>query len=325
MGGTLVKKQAALGVGLALFALLESQARADETFPSRAIRIVASYAPGGTPDTIARLIAEQLSVQFKQTVFVENRPGANGAIATENIASSPADGYSLLLASDGPVVIMPLLKKGSADPLGKLVPVNLTAESAFVLMARNNLNVKDLKTLIELASTEKLTYGSAGVGSQHHLAGELLKSRAGIELIHVPYKGAAEVLADLMGQRLDLGFGGVPPSTPYIAGGNVRPIAVTSEARNQKIPSVPTFSELGYPGYRVVFWVGIMAPAGTPPAIINKLNDAITVGMKSPDATTKLEKLGVDLVNLGPAEFARRLEADKKMWGELINQTGLRQ
>lgn len=312
-------------LGLILLAFQGGASYADDNYPSRAIRIVASYAPGGTPDTVARIIAEQLSLQFKQSVFVENRPGANGAIASDNVASSPADGYSLLLASDGPVVIMPLLKKGSADPLARLVPVNLTAESAFVLMARNNLKATDLKTLIDLAKAEKLTYGSAGVGSQHHLAGELLKSRAGIDLIHVPYKGAAEVLADLMGQRLDLGFGGVPPSTPYIAGGNVRPIAVTSEVRNQKIPAVPTFSELGYDGYRVVFWVGIMAPAGTPPAVIAKLNDAITTGMKTPEATAKLEKLGVDLVNLSPADFAKRLETDKKMWGDLIDQTGLRQ
>jgi tripartite-type tricarboxylate transporter receptor subunit TctC len=229
-------------LSLILLAFQGGASYADDNYPSQAIRIVASYAPGGTPDTVARIIAEQLSLQFKQSVFVENRPGANGAIASENVASSPADGYSLLLASDGPVVIMPLLKKGSADPLTRLVPVNLTAESAFVLMARKNLKATDLKTLIDLAKAEKLTYGSAGVGSQHHLAGELLKSRAGIDLIHVPYKGAAEVLADLMGQRLDLGFGGVPPSTPYIAGGNVRPIAVTSEVRNQKIPAVPTFS-----------------------------------------------------------------------------------
>lgn len=320
-----MRNLAAIFMSLILLAAQAAPSHADDTFPSRAIRIVASYAPGGTPDTIARIIAEQLSLQFKQPVYVENRPGANGAIASDNVASSPADGYSLLLASDGPVVIMPLLKKGSADPLAKLVPVNLTAESAFVLMARNDLKVQDLGSLVALAKKEKLTYGSAGVGSQHHLAAELLKSRAGIDMIHVPYKGAAEVLADLMGQRLDLGFGGVPPSTPYITGGNVRPIAVTSEARNQKIPAVPTFSELGYSGYRVVFWVGIMAPAGTPQAVITKLNDAITAGVKTPEATAKLEKLGVDVVNLGPAGFAKRLESDKKMWGDLIEQTGLRQ
>lgn len=311
-------------LGLLLIALQCSVAHAEDSYPSRAIRIVAPYAAGGTPDSIARLIAEQLSRQLKQSVYVENRTGANGAIASDNVASSPPDGYSLLLASDGPVVIMPLLKKGGVDPLKKLIPINLTAESAFVLMARNNLPAKDLKSIVDLGKTQKLTYGSAGIGSQHHLAGELLKARAGIDLIHVPYKGSAEILTDLMGERLDLGFGGVPPSTPYISGGNVRPIAVTSEQRNAKLPDVPTFSELGYPGYRVVFWVGIMAPAGTPPAIVNKLNDAITEGMKSPEAAVSLEKLGVELVNLGPDGFAKRLESDKQMWGNLIDQTGLR-
>ncbi|MGD9923418.1 MAG: Bug family tripartite tricarboxylate transporter substrate binding protein [Pseudorhodoplanes sp.] len=319
-----MKYLAAVCFGFVL-AMQAASTRADDNFPSKTIRIVVSYAAGGTPDSVARIIAEQLSLKFKHSVFVENRPGANGAIASDNVANSPADGYSLLLASDGPVVIMPLLKKGIADPLKRLVPVNLTAESAFVLMARNDLEAVDLKSLLHLAKIKKLTYGSAGVGSQHHLAGELLKARGGIDLIHVPYKGAAEVLVDLMGQRLDLGFGGIPPSTPYITGGNVRPIAVTSEVRNQKIPAVPTFKELGYDGYRVVFWVGIMAPAGTPPAVIAKLNDAITIGMKTPDAKGKLEKLGVDLVNLGPTEFAKRLDLDKKMWSDLIDQTGLGQ
>ncbi len=311
-------------LGLLLIALQCSIVHAEESYPSRAIRIVAPYAAGGTPDSIARLIAEQLSRQLKQSVYVENRTGANGSIASDNVAGSLPDGYSLLLASDGPVVIMPLLKKGSADPLKKLIPVNLTAESAFVLMSRNNLAAKDLKSVVDLGKTQKLTYGSAGIGSQHHLAGELLKARAGIDLIHVPYKGSAEILTDLMGERLDLGFGGIPPSTPYISGGNLRPIAVTSEQRNAKLPHVPTFSELGYPGYRVVFWVGIMAPAGTPPSIVKKLNGAITEGMKSPEAAVSLEKLGVELVNLGPDGFAKRLELDKQTWGNLIDQTGLR-
>lgn len=234
------------------------------------------------PDIIARLVFQRRAFRCSHHIFVVE------PLHQERTQARPLS-IQIVLASDGPVVIMPLLKKGSADPLKKLIPVNLTAESALVLMARNNLTAKDLKSIVDLSKTPKLTYGSAGIGSQHHLAGELLKARAGIDLIHVPYKGAAEILIDLMGERLDRGFGGVPPSTPYISGGNVRPIAVTSEQRNAKLPDVPTFAELGYPGYRVVFWVGIMAPTGTPPAIVNKLNDAITEGMKSPEAAASLE------------------------------------
>jgi tripartite-type tricarboxylate transporter receptor subunit TctC len=183
-------------------------------------------------------LAESLSQRLKQSFFVENRTGANGMIASENVASSPADGYTLLLASDGPIVIMPLLKPGG-DVSKRLIPVNLTAESSFVLMARPDLNVKTLSDVVALAKKEKLTFGSAGVGSQHHLAGELLKSRAGIDLIHVPYKGSAEAMGDLVGKRIDLLFGGVPPSLPFITANQVRAIAVTSDVRSRKLPEVP--------------------------------------------------------------------------------------
>jgi tripartite-type tricarboxylate transporter receptor subunit TctC len=287
---------------------------AGEPYPVRPVRIVSPYAAGGTPDTVARVIAEQLTQRLKQSFFVENRTGANGTIATENVSSSPPDGYTLLLASDGPIVIMPLLRRGG-DPLKRLVPVNLTAESAFVLMARTDLDVRTLKEIVALAKTQSLTFGSAGVGSQHHLAGELFKSRAGIDLIHVPYKGSAEALGDLVGKRIDLLFGGIPPALPYIDAGSVRPIAVTSERRSDKLPSVPAFSEEGFPGYKVVFWAGLMAPAGTPDAIVDKLNEAIGEGVKSPE---------VDIVNAGRAEFAKRLQTDQSVWGTLIEQTGLK-
>jgi tripartite-type tricarboxylate transporter receptor subunit TctC len=296
---------------------------ADQIYPARPVRIVSPYAAGGTPDTVARVIAEQLTQRLKQSFFVENRTGANGTIATENVAASAADGYTLLLASDGPIIITPLLRKGG-DPLQRLVPVNLTAESAFVLMARNDLDVRTLQDVVALAKKQPLTFGSAGVGSQHHLAGELLKSRAAIELIHVPYKGSAEALGDLVGKRIDLLFGGIPPSLPYIAAGSVRPISVTSEQRSNKLPSVPTFSEEGFYGYKVVFWAGLMAPAGTPEGIINKLNEAISEGVKSPEVVDRFEKIGADTVNSGPMEFAKRLRSDQAAWGTLIEQTGLK-
>jgi tripartite-type tricarboxylate transporter receptor subunit TctC len=298
-------------------------ARAQSDYPSHTVRIISPYAAGGTPDTVARIVAEQLTQRLHQSFIVENRTGANGTIASEYVGASPADGYTLLLASDGPIVIMPLLRVGG-DPLKKLVPVNLAGESAFVLMARTDLPVKTLDDVIKLAKTQQLTFGSAGVGSQHHLAGELLKSRAHIDLVHVPYKGSAEALTDLVGKRIDLLFGGIPPSLPFIKAGSVRAIAVTSEVRSKKLPDVPTFAELGFPGYRVAFWAGIMAPAGTPAPIIKKLNESITEALKSPDVLARFEKIGVDPLNYGPDEFAKRLQSDKAMWAALISQTGLR-
>jgi tripartite-type tricarboxylate transporter receptor subunit TctC len=296
---------------------------ASDDYPTRPVRIVSPYAAGGTPDTVARVLAESLSQRLKQSFFVENRTGANGMIASENVASSPADGYTLLLASDGPIVIMPLLKPGG-DVSKRLIPVNLTAESSFVLMARPDLNVKTLSDVVALAKKEKLTFGSAGVGSQHHLAGELLKSRAGIDLIHVPYKGSAEAMGDLVGKRIDLLFGGVPPSLPFITANQVRAIAVTSDVRSRKLPEVPTFDESGFKGYKVAFWAGIMAPAGTPKAIVDKLDAAISDAVKAPEVIARFEKTGVDSMNLGPDAFGARLQADRAVWGKLIEQSGLK-
>jgi tripartite-type tricarboxylate transporter receptor subunit TctC len=307
---------------IALVAIgLHAPARAQD-YPDRPVRIISPYAAGGTPDIVARALAQELTVRLKQRFLVENRTGANGTIASESVASSPPDGYTLLLASDGPIVIMPLLHHGE-DPLKRLVPVNLSAESAFVLMARTNLGVQTLAEVIALAKKQPLTFGSAGVGSQHHLAGELFKSRADINLVHVPYKGSTEALADLVGKRIDLMFGGIPPSLPYIAAHSVVPIAVTSETRSPKLPNIPTFAEDGFPGYRVAFWAGIMAPMGTPAPVIDTLNTAISAALKSPEIIARFGQIGADVVNAGPAGFAKRLRSDQTVWRAVIQQAGL--
>jgi tripartite-type tricarboxylate transporter receptor subunit TctC len=302
--------------------LAGAPAHAEDDYPNRPVRIISPYAAGGTPDIVARALAEQLTQRLKQNFIVENRTGANGTIASESVATSSPDGYTLLLASDGPIVIMPLLHPGE-DPLKRLVPVNLSAESAFVLMARTDLGVQTLADVIALARKQPLTFGSAGVGSQHHLAGELFKSRAGLNLVHVPYKGSTEALADLVGKRIDLMFGGIPPALPFIAAHSVQPIAVTSEKRSDKLPNIPTFAEDGFPGYRVVFWAGIMAPAGTPQPVIDKLNETISAALKSPEIVARFAQIGADPVNAGPADFAKRLESDRSTWGALVKQAGL--
>jgi tripartite-type tricarboxylate transporter receptor subunit TctC len=297
-------------------------AKADD-YPSRPVRIISPYAAGGTPDTIARLLAKQLTKRFNQNFVVENKLGANGTIASDTVATAPADGYTLLLASDGPIIITPLIRP-VPDPLARLVPINLVGESAFVLMARTDLPVRTLADVIALAKKQRLTFGSAGVGSQHHLAGELLKARASIDLMHIPYKGSAEALTDLVGKRIDLLFGGIPPSVPFIQAGTVRPIAVTSETRSAKLPDVPTIAELGFPGYRVAFWAGLMAPAGTPQTVITKLNSAASEAVKSPEMMAQLQRLGVDPLNYGPKRFRERLASDKGQWSKVIEQAGLR-
>lgn len=306
-----------------LWSNVTNKASAEELYPTRPVRIVSPYAPGGTPDVIARILAENLTQRLKQSFYVENRTGANGLIASELVAAASADGYTLLLASDGPVVIMPLLKPNS-DFSKRLVPINLTAESSFVLMARLDLPVKNLADVIALAKREKLTFGSSGVGSQHHIAAELLKSQANIDLTHVPYRGATDAITDLVGKRIDLLFGGLAPSLPYIAAEQVRAIAVTSEKRSEKLPETPTIAEEGFAEYKVVFWAGLMAPAGTPDTIIRKLNDAISQIVKSPDVRARMGANGVQLVSLGPPDFSKRLRDDQKIWSALVQRAGLR-
>lgn len=311
-------------VGLVIFVGLGpfGAAKADD-YPSRPVRIISPYAAGGTPDTIARLLAKQLTKRLNQNFVVENKLGANGTIASDTVAAAPADGYTLLLASDGPIIITPLIRP-VPDPLDKLTPINLVGESAFVLMARTDLPVRTLADVIALAKKQRLTFGSAGVGSQHHLAGELLKARASINLEHIPYKGSAEALTDLVGKRIDLLFGGMPPSIPFIQAGTVRPIAVTSEIRSNKLSEVPTIAESGFPGYRVAFWAGLMAPAGTPEAVITKLNSAVSEAVKSPEMMSQLERLGVDPLNYGPKRFKDRLASDKGLWSKVVDQARLR-
>jgi tripartite-type tricarboxylate transporter receptor subunit TctC len=293
-----------------------------EEYPSRPVRIISPYGAGGTPDTIARLLAKKLTQRFNNNFVVENKTGANGTIASDMVAASAPDGYTLLLASDGPIIITPLMRP-VGNPLDKLTPINLIGESAFVLMARTDLPVRTLADVIALAKKQQLTFGSAGVGSQHHLAGELLKTRASINLTHVPYKGAVEALADLVGKRIDLMFGGIPPSLPFIRAGTVRAIAATSTTRSNKLPDVPTIAEAGFPGYRVAFWVGLMAPAGTPESVVAKLNTAVSEAVKSPETAAKFEQLGIDPLNYGPKRFKERLASDKDLWRKVIEQAGL--
>lgn len=188
----------------------------------------------------------------------------------------------------------------------------------------NDLGVKTLQDVVALGKKQRLSYCSAGVGSQHHLAGELLKNRAGIDLLHVPYKGSAEAVTDLVGKRIDLLVGGISPSLPYVAAGQVTPIDITSETRSSKLPETPSFNEAGFPDYKVLFWAGIMASKDTPRTVIEKLNSTISEAMNSPEVLARLEKIGADPVNLGPDGFLRRITSDEKMWKELIDRTGLK-
>lgn len=315
---------ARLGAVLFLSALPAVTSAQNPDYPNKPVRMVVQYSPGGLPDLVGRVIAGSLSERLGQSFYVENRLGANGVIATENVATSAPDGYSLLLTSDGPIVIMPHLRSGGVDPLKALVPVNLAASTAFVLIASPGLNVSTLEDVVRLSKTRGLTIGSAGIGSQHHLAAELLKSRANIELLHVPYKGFGDAIRDVVGGRIDLLFGGVPVAAPFIENKQVVPIAVTSTKRSPKLSSVPTFIESGYPDFEILAWFGIMAPTGTPDPTLNRLGQAISVSLKSPDVIQQMDKVGAEILNGDAEMFASRIQKDFTRWSDLIRKTGLK-
>lgn len=318
------KVKIVLGIAVLLNAFPAATKAQDEAYPTKPVRMVVQYSPGGVPDLVGRIIAKSLSQKFNQNFYVENRLGANGVIATDNVASSDPDGYSLLVSSDGPIEIMPLLRTDHIDPQKALVPINISATTAFVLIASPKSNISTLEDVIRLARTKTLTIGSAGVGSQHHLAAELLKSRAKIDLVHVPYKGFGDAIHDLIAGRIDLLFGGVPVAAPFIASKNAIPIAVTSAKRSPRLPSVPTMVEKGFMGFEVEAWFGVMAPKGTPQPIIRRLSEAISQALASPEVVNQMDKIGVDIVNGDEKVFAQRIKMDTERWSELVKKIGLK-
>ena len=237
-----------------------------QSFPSKPIKLVVAFAPGGATDALARTIAQQLGTLTGATVVVENKPGASGAIAMELVAKAPADGYTLLWGSDS-VVVQPLLRKNfPVDPMRDLTPLARLGIAPMVVSVNQKVPAKDLKELVALAKSRPggLKYGSGGSGSSQHLTGEEFKNRAGIDLIHVPYKGTGPAITDALGGHIDVVFTGVGEVAPHAAAGNMRPLGIMSEARVSALPNVPTFIESGYPGFIGGSWMGVLGPANLP-------------------------------------------------------------
>jgi tripartite-type tricarboxylate transporter receptor subunit TctC len=321
----LLNRRAVLGVAGAL--LSSPWVHAADPYPSRPIKLLVPYPPGGSPDLIARALSISLGEKLGQPVAVENRTGANGMVATEAVARSAADGYTLLLASDGPLVITPLLKGESPHaPSLKLAPITLVAESTFVLLAHPSLPVKDLASLVayEKQHPGKLTFGSSGIGSQHHLAGELLSSLGRMKLVHVPYKGFGEAVTDAAAGRIDLLFGSITAGAPHVASGRLKAITVTAPARAPLLPQVATSAEQGFPALEVSAWFGVMAPLETPPSLLTKLDDAIRASLATESVKSSLTKLGLDVQAANAAQYGKRIQQDRFRWAEVIKSSGLK-
>ncbi len=317
-------------VGAAILAALSltlAAGAAAQTYPEKSVKLVVPFPPGGPTDGMARILGQELSKKWSQPVIIDNKGGAGGGIAAESVAKSPADGYTLFFGTTGTQTINPsLYAKLPYDPVKDFAPVSMVATTANVLVVNATLPVKSVKELIAYAKANpgKLTFGSAGNGSSNHLAGELFKSTSGVDMVHVPYKGSAPALNDLLGGQLSLMWDVISTAMPHVAAGKTRALGVTSPKRSAIAPDVPTIAESGLPGYEVVIWFGVLAPTGTPAPIVDKISKDLAAIMKTPEMKERLSKLGAEPAGTTPAEFADLMKADTAKWSKVVKSSGAR-
>ena len=310
----------------ALWLLPIADACAQTGYPDHAVRMVVGYAPGGPLDIIARILSERFAQMWGQPVVVDNLTGASGNIAAERVAKAVPDGYTLFVASNAQLIINPSLYKNIPYDSDKdFVLISQAVFTPNILVVPNDLPVKNVQELVAYAKAHPgLTFASAGVGTTQHLAGEMFKAMAHIDIQHVPYRGASLVVTDLLGGRLSMFFGAASATIPLVRDGKVRALAVTSENRFPGLPELPTMIESGFPGFVSVLSIGLIAPAGTPPTIVEKIHqDAVKV-VSDPDAKKKLAAIGMETVGDTPAEFTAAMKAQKPQWVKLIKDAGIK-
>lgn len=296
-----------------------------QNYPAKPVRIVVPYPPGGATDIAARLMSQALAEALGQPFVVENKAGAGGMIALDQVAKSAPDGYTLIVPSTGPATISPLLYKDwGFDPLARLEPVIAFAKAPGIILVRNGLKVSSVKELLSLSrpAPGKLTMASAGNGSLQHLLGEFLQSDTGVKWTHVPYKGSAPALAEMVGDRVDVMVDVVPSAAPFVKSGKLKALAVTTPKRSSQLPDVPTLEELGYKGYDMSGWHALLGPKGTPPDVVAKLNTTLNNALQTADMKAKLAGIGADPEG-GPPEFlGERMRAELRRWAEVIRISG---
>jgi tripartite-type tricarboxylate transporter receptor subunit TctC len=289
-------------------------------YPARAVHLIVPFAPGAFTDGSARLLAKELSEQTGQPFVVENKVGAAGAIGTESVAKAPADGYTLLITETSFAMTPALNPKLPYDPVRDLVPVSQYADATAVLMMRNGLGVSSVKELVDKARAApgRLSYGSAGTGSSSHLPIEWFSSLADIRMLHVPFKGAAASIPELIAGRVDLVMSSVATGGPHIAAGKVGALAVTGKARSPALPNVPTFAEAGFPDYRMSYWFGLFAPSGTPREVVARLEREVARAMASPALRDAFARQGAVPVGSSSAEFTRFVGNEIALWKKVV-------
>ena len=313
-----------LAAGAVALLAISRPARA-QSFPARPVRIVVGFAAGGAPDILARLIGQWLSQRLGQPFVVENRTGAGGNIATEAVVQAPADGYTLLLTSVGNAVNATLYNKLNYNFLRDIAPVAGISREPLAMEVNPSFPASTVPEFIAYAKANpgKINYGSAGVGSSLHMAGELFKLMAGVDIVHVPYRGSPPALADLLAGQLQLMFSPLPPSIQYLRFGKLRALAVTTATRSQALPDVPVIADF-VPGYEASAWYGIGAPAGTPVEIIDRLNAEINAGLADERLKAQLIELGSVPFAVSPAAFGKYLAAETEKWGQVIHAANLK-
>ncbi|MGE5525130.1 MAG: Bug family tripartite tricarboxylate transporter substrate binding protein [Rhodospirillaceae bacterium] len=298
---------------IAAASLVFAQAAAAQEYPTKPIRMVVPFAPGGPTDIVGRAVGQRLTESLGQTVVVDNRAGAGGVVGADLVAKSPPDGYTVLLCSTGAMAINPgLMPKIPYDSVRDFTPLSLVVTIPYLLLVSANSPVQSVKELIAQAKAKpgQINYGSAGTGSTSHLAGELFKSMAKIDMVHVPYKGSAPASTDLIGGQLQTMFDAVAVALPLVRGGKLRALGISTSKRSPLVPDVPTISEAGVPGYEVATWHGICGPAHMPKAIVAKLNDGIVKAVNHPDTRQRLVGIGAEVVGSTPEEFGRFIKSE---------------
>jgi tripartite-type tricarboxylate transporter receptor subunit TctC len=303
-----------------------AQAPKGASFPAKPVRIVVGYAPGGATDIVGRLIAQKLSEATGQSFFVENRPGASATIASELVARAAPDGYTLLIAATTSHSILPSLMKLTYDPQRDFSPVSLLATSPLLLALHPSLPIRSVADMIKLARARpgQLSFGAGGTGTPPHLAGELFKQMAGVDMLYVPYKGEAPAITDLVGGQISLIFSNVVAVLPQVQAGRLRGVAVTAPARLPSLPEFPTVAESGVPGYVVESWFGLVASPGTPNDVISRLNADTIRGMNQADMRDKLARQGL-FVNTGtPRELITLMQNETAKWAKVVKAAGIK-
>ena len=319
-------KKALFALLLAVPALTAPSAMAQQ-YPSKPIVLVVPFAPGGTSELISRLVAQKLTERLGQQVVVENRPGAAGNIAMEQVARAAPDGYTLILGHIGTLAVNPaMFPKLPYDAIKDFAPVSLIAAVPNIVTVNPAVPAKTLKEFLDLARAKpgSINYGSAGNGSAGHLAMEYLKRIAKADMVHVPYKGTGPMLTDLLAGQTQATFTGSSPLIPHIKSGKLRALAVGSAVRIPSLPEVPTVAESGFAGFETAQWYGIIAPAKTPPAIIQKLSVEIAQVMKQPDVIARLSGDGTVMIGSTPNEFAAYISKEMKRWGEVVHDANIK-